>query len=413
MKSRSTLLTIAGVLGLAVAGSWAFAQQPPQGAATPPAAGQGGAQGQRPGGGAPGQGSAPRSVPVALGKATKSAVPVRFDTIGTVQPVASVTLRSRVESQIVEVAFKDGAVVKKDDVLVRLDSRGIEAQVKQAEANILRSQAQLEQAQRDVRRFEQLLANDAGSRVNLDNSRTQVATFSAQIRADEAALENLRVSLSYYTIRSPITGRAGVAGLKEGNIAKTGDGSPPLATINQTTPIYVVFSVPQRFLQDVRAARDDASSRVEVTPQGSTKAVVGRVGVIDNAVDAASGTITVRAEVENAEELLWPGQLCNVRVVFRTEPNAVAVPREAVQSGQRGSFVFVVVDNVAKVRPVTVARSVDKLSVISEGLTGDETVVTDGQMLLTDGMRVEPRGGGAPGQGPGPSAAGEPRKGAS
>jgi multidrug efflux system membrane fusion protein len=366
------------------------------------------AQGGRPGG--PGQGAAPRSVPVLVAKAERKSMPVRFDTIGTVQTIASVTLRSRVESQIIEVAFRDGAIVKKEDVLVRLDSRGIEAQIRQAEANILRSQAQLEQAQRDVRRFEQLLANEAGSRVNYDNSRTQVQSISAQIKAEEAALENLRVSLSYYTIKAPITGRVGVGGLKEGNIAKTGDGSPPLATINQTAPIHVAFSVPQRFLPELRAATTDLSSKVDVTPQGLSKAVSGRISVLDNAVDAASGTITVRAEFDNADETLWPGQLCNVRVVFRMEANVVAVPREAVQSGQKGSFVFVVEQGVAKVRTVTVARSVDGLSVIAEGLSGDETVVTDGQLLLTDGTRIEPRGGGGP---PSPGAAGEPRKGAS
>lgn len=394
----------------ALAAAWPAAG-PAQAQQAPAQSGQGGQQGARPGGGAPGQGAAPRSVPVLVAKAVRKPMPVRFDTIGTVQTIATVTLRSRVESQIVEVAFKDGAIVKKDEVLVRLDSRGIEAQIRQAEANILRSQAQLEQAQRDVRRFEQLLANEAGSRVNYDNSRTQVQALTAQIKADEAALDNLRVSLSYYTIKAPIAGRVGIAGLKEGNIAKTGDGSPPLATINQTSPIYVAFSVPQRFLAELRTSAADPSSKVEVTPQGSAKAVSGRISVLDNAVDAATGTIMVRAEFDNADETLWPGQLCNVRVIFRMEPNAVAVPREAVQTGQKGSFVFVVDQGVAKVRPVTVARSVDGLAVIGEGLSGDETVVTDGQLLLTDGMRVEPRGG--PGGPSGPSAAGEPRKGAS
>lgn len=372
------------------------------------------APGGRPGGP---QGAAPRTVAVVLGKAVKKPMPVRFDTIGSVQTVASVTLRPRVESQITEIAFKDGAAVKKDDVLVRLDARGIEAQIRQAEANLIRSQAQLEQAQRDVRRFEQLLANESGSRVNYDNARTQVTAIGAQIKSEEAALDNLRVSLSHYTIRAPISGRVGVAGLKEGNIAKTGDGSPPLAVINQIAPIYVSFSVPQRFLADLRAALSDPTAKVEVVPQGGGKAVEGRIVVIDNQVDAASGTIGVRAEVANAEEILWPGQLCNVRVVFRTEPEAVAVPREAVQTGQRGTFVFVVTENVARVRPVTVARSVDGLAVIADGLKGDETVVVDGQLLVTDGVRVEQRGsggggggGGAPG---GPGAAGEPRKGAS
>lgn len=350
-------------------------------------------------------GAAPRTVPVALGKAERKAMPVRFDTIGTVQALSTVTIRSRVESQIVEVAFADGAQVKKDEVLFRLDSRGIEAQVKQAEGNLARSVAQYEQAQRDVKRYEQLMAADAGSRLNLENSRTQVAAFAAQIQADQAALDNLRVSLSYYTIRAAIDGRMSVAALKEGNIAKTGDASVPLATLNQTSPIYVAFAVPQRYIMALREAGKEATASVMVTPQGGSKGFQGKISVLDNAVDATTGTLTVRAEFTNADEGLWPGLLCNVRVIFKVEDNAVVVPRSAVQTGQKGTFVFVAENGVAKVRMVTVDRTIDQSAVISQGLNGDETVVTDGQLLITDGVKVEQRGG-AP-------AGGEQKKGAS
>lgn len=355
----------------------------------------------------PRQGGQPaRTVPVLMAAAVQKPMPVRFDTIGVVQPMASVVLRSRVESQVTEVLVADGATVKEGDVIVRLDQRTVEAQIKQAEAQIARSQAQLEQAQRDVRRFEQLIANDAGSRVNLDNSRTQMATLQAQIIADQAALENLKVQLGFYTIRAPISGRIGVVGVKPGNIAKTADTATPFATLIQTSPIYVAFAVPQKLLTELRGAMTDGTAIVTATPQGTTKSATGKIAVIDNAVDNASGTITLRAVFDNESELLWPGALCNVRVTLRTEPNAVVVPREAVQTGQNGNFVFVVQDGVAKVRPVTVDRAIDGESVISSGLKPGENIVTDGQLLLTDGVRVEQKGGA-------PAAGGQPTKGAS
>lgn len=375
--------------------------------ATPPAAAGGQQAGapRGPGGGpGGGPGAAQRVVPVALGKAERRPMPVRFDTIGTVQTVASVTLRSRVESQILKVNFEDGAPVKQGDVLFELDARGIEAQIKQAEANLSRSRAQLEQAERDVRRNEQLAAQEVGSKVTLDNARTSVQTVSAQIRADEAVLENLRITLGYYTIRAPISGRIGVAGIKAGNIAKTGDGSVPLATINQISPIYVSFNVPQRLLPELREAMAKGTSKVQATPQGLTDAIDGRVAVIDNNVDPTSGTIALKGIFENADEMLWPGALCDVRLVIRVEQDAVTVPREAVQQSQNGMIVFVVENGQARVRPVTVDRTLRGFSVIKAGLNGDETVVVDGQLLLNDGVRVEgrPQGGQRPqGQPPG------------
>lgn len=333
-----------------------------------------------------------RVVPVLLGEVKSGPLPVRIETIGTVQPVSSVTLRPRVESQIIEVTFADGATVKAGDVLVRLDQRGIEAQIRQAEATVARTTAQLEQAQRDVARNEALAANEFASKVNLENSKTQVATFSAQLMADKAALDILRVQLSYYTISAPISGRVGVAGIRVGNIAKTGDGSVPFVIINQISPIYVAFSVPQRFLPDIKSSLSDPSAKVEATFQGSSAVANGKISVVDNAVDTTSGTVTVRALFENTGELLWPGSLCNVRVTLKIPENVVTAPREAVQTGPKGSLVFVVADGVAKVRPVKVGRTVDGRTEIVDGLKGGEKVVTDGQIQLVDGVKVEPKG---------------------
>ncbi len=306
--------------------------------------------------------------------------------------------------------FQDGATVNAGDVLFRLDSRQIEAQIRQAEANLARDRAQLAANESDLRRANELARRDFASEQRLDQARAVAEAQRAVVRATEAQIENLKVQLGFFTVTAPISGRVGVAGLKAGNIAKTGDGSPTLATINQTSPIYVAFSIPQRYLVDIKSALTDPGASAVATPQGLTRAATGRVAVVDNAVDATTGTITARAEFQNSDELLWPGALTNVRLTLRTEPNALVVPRVAVQTGQTGSFVFVVEEGVARVRPVTVNRVTENEAVLAAGLQGGETVVTEGHLLLTNGARVMVRQPGQP-QRPqgGPPAAAQAR----
>jgi membrane fusion protein, multidrug efflux system len=335
-------------------------------------------------------------VSVTVAKAERKAVPVRIDAIGNVQTIASVTLRSRVDSQIIEVAFEDGARVKKGDVLFRLDSRQIDAQVAQAEANIAKDRAALVSAEADFKRTDLLTKRGFGTDKVMDTATATMAGLQASIRAGEAQAENLRVQRSYYTIMAPISGRIGVAGLKVGNIARTGDSSTLLGVINQIGPIYVSFAIPQRYLPEMKAAITNGTAKALATPQGYADGVEGTVAVIDNSVDAQTGTITVRASFDNTTELLWPGALCQVRLTLRTEPNALVVPREAIQSGQNGSFVFEIVDGVAKARPVKVDRIVDAVAVLASGLNGGETIVIDGQQLLADGSRVNVRTPNAP-----------------
>ncbi|MDO9441123.1 MAG: efflux RND transporter periplasmic adaptor subunit [Beijerinckiaceae bacterium] len=352
-------------------------------------------------GGAPnaagGRGSAgganrpPASVRVATAQRGPQAV--RAEAVGTVQPIASVAIRSRVDAQIESIQVSDGAAVKAGDVLVKLDSRQIEAQIKQAEAALARNQALLEQAERDVRRFAELVSKQTGTQVNLDNARTSVASSRAAILGDEAQIENLKVQLGWYTIRAPIPGRVGTFSQKAGNIIRSGDGTATgtLTTIVQTTPIYVAFSLPQRYLSDLRNAMSAQDSEVLATPQGATSPMKGRIAVIDNAIDSATGTLTVRAVFDNPDEILWSGQLCSVRVVLRTEPDAVSVPREAILIGQSGNYVYVVENGVARVRPVTIGRSQDGRDIIQTGLKGGESVVIDGSLNLQNGSRVEVR----------------------
>lgn len=333
-------------------------------------------------------------VTIVTAKAERRPMPVRLDAIGTVQTISTVTVRSRVDTQITEVGFKDGGYVKKGDVLFRLDSRLAEALVKQAEANVARDKASLVSAESELRRAEELAKREFATDQRLDTARAAVATLRATIRAGEAAVEALKVQVTYYTITAPVSGRIGVAGLKEGNIAKTGDNSVALVMINQIDPIYVAFSLPQRHLTDLRAAMNAGTATVLATQHGAQSGIEGKIAVIDNMVDATTGTIQMRAVFDNPEETLWPGALCQVRVTLRTEQEALTVPREAVQNGQNGTFVFTVENGIARARPVVVDRTIDERVVLASGLNGDETVVIDGQLLLTDGARTVERGSG-------------------
>lgn len=352
-----------------------------------------------PAGGAGQRAAAPQRPPVTIvtAKAERRPAPVRLDAIGTVQTLSAVSVRSRVESQIMEVGFKDGDYLKKGDLLFRLDSRQLETQLKQAEANVARDRASLVSVEADLRRAEELAKREFATDQRLDTARAAAATLRAAIRGGDAAVEGLKVQLTYYTITAPVSGRIGVAALKEGNIAKTGDNSGILATINQIDPIYVSFALPQRYMPEIRAAMTNGTASVLATQQGEAKGVEGKFAVIDNAVDATTGTILMRAIFENANEALWPGALCQVRVTLRVDPDALTVPREAIQNGQNGPFVFVIEDNVARARSVAVDRTVDGRVVLASGLKGGESVVVDGALLLTEGARtVERSRGGSP-----------------
>ncbi|MEW6644423.1 MAG: efflux RND transporter periplasmic adaptor subunit [Pseudomonadota bacterium] len=330
-----------------------------------------------------------RSVSVETATAERRSVPVDVDAIGTVAPIASVALKSRLETTIVGVHFEDGALVREGDLLFSLDARQLDAQIAQAEGTLARDQAQLAGAERDLRRYSDLVAKGATTQVNLDNAKTQVDVLQATIQADQSALDNLRVQKTFTQIRAPITGRISAAAVKVGNFVRPADVAP-LATINQIAPVYVTFAIPQRVLGELRDAMTTGASQVVATIPGTQRAETGKVAMVENAVDAATGMITVRGVMDNASETLWPGTLVSTRLIVRSE-RAVVVPSVAIQRSQTGSFVFVIRDNVARVQPVTVLRTSQGLSVVETGLAGGEQVVVDGQLLLLDGTRVEVR----------------------
>lgn len=331
-----------------------------------------------------------RAVSVELAKAERKSVPVDVDSIGTVTPISSVALKSRVETTIVSVHFEDGARVNQGDLLFTLDARQIDAQIEQAEGVLARDRAQLEAAQRDVRRYGDLIGKGATTQVNVDNAKTQADILAGTIKADQSALDNLKVQKSFTTIRAPFSGRISVANVKVGNFVRPAD-TTPLAVINQMAPVYVTFAIPQRVLVDLRDAMAAGSSRVIATIPGHELSEEGKVAMVENTVDATTGMLTVRGIMNNENETLWPGTLVNTRLIIRTE-EGVTVPTAAVQRSQSGNFVFVMKDRKAHVQPVTVSRTFQGLSVIASGLTGGEDVIVDGQLLLSEGTPVAPRG---------------------
>ena len=333
--------------------------------------------------------AATRIVPVETARAERKNVPVSLEALGTVTPIASVALKARVDTNIVAVHFADGALVHKGDPLFTLDDRAIRAQIAQVEGQLARDRAQLEGAERDFRRYTDLVAKGATPTVNLDNAKTQSDVFKAAIQADQGNLENLQVQLSYTNVTAPITGRISAAAVKVGNFVRQAD-TTPMATINQMAPVYVSFTVPQKNLPDIRDAIAAKTAKVLVTVPGTQKQSAGQVTMIENTVDATTGMATIRATMPNTDELLWPGTLVNAQMILREEPGIV-VPSTAVQVSQTGTFVFTVENGQAKVRHIKVDRQFGDSTVVADGLSGGETVVTDGQLLLANGTRVEPR----------------------
>ena len=331
----------------------------------------------------------PRVVSVELAKAERRPVPVDVVSIGTVTPISSVALKSRLETTIVAVHFEDGAKVNEGDLLFTLDSRQIDAQIEQAAGMLAKDQAQLEGALRDLKRYSDLIGKGATTQVNVDNAKTQADILTGSIKADQAALDNLKVQKSYTSIRAPFSGRISAANVKIGNFVRPAD-TAPLAVINQMAPVYVTFAIPQRVLVDLREAMASGSSKVTATIPGHQKSENGTVAMVENSVDSTTGMVTVRGVMDNANETLWPGILVATKLTIRTE-DAVVLPTVAVQRSQTGNYVFVVKDGAAKVQPVKVDRTMQGQSVITEGLSGGEDVVVDGQLLLSDGTRVEPR----------------------
>jgi membrane fusion protein, multidrug efflux system len=353
-------------------------------------------------GGAPKAGFAPPPRLVGAAKVMMKSVPVQVSAIGSIDAFRTVSVKSRVDGQVVAVKFKQGDAVRVNDVLFQLDDRPAKSALDQAQAALSRDTATLDNQQREFTRQEQLLAAKISTQQDYDAARTAVAVTTQTIASDKAAIDNARLTLDYDTIRAPIPGRTGKVLIDLGNVVKAND-TVSMVTINQIQPVYVTFSVPQRYLVDIRQRYRAGQLPVTVTAPESAKPLAeGRLDFVDNAVDTSTGTIALRAIFQNESEALWPGQFVNTTLVLHDDPTALTVPPEAVQTGREGAFVYVVKDdNTVNFRAITVDRIVAGSAVISKGLAEGETVVTDGQLNLVEGSRVAIAGQGAPGGKPG------------
>ena len=332
---------------------------------------------------------APTAILVEVANATRKMIPVRVESLGTITPMASVAIKARLETVIIHVHFEDGSQVQRGQLLFTLDSRQIEAEIRKVEAIIAGAQAQLQQAERDVARYTELVARNATTVVTLNNALTQVIVLKSTLEQNEAAIENLRFQLDHTRIRSPISGRISAAQATVGNFVRPSD-TAPLATVVQIAPVYVTFTVPQHHVADVRQAMAAGTATVDVTIAGASKSASGKVTMFEHTIDAATGMMTARATMPNADNLLWPGMLVSAQLTLRSE-DVISVPSAAVQLSQSGTFAFVIKDGRAQMRRVKVARTVGDESVVAEGLQEGETVVTDGHLLLADGSRVKVR----------------------
>jgi multidrug efflux system membrane fusion protein len=397
------------------------------------------------------------SVPVAVATVEQKTMPLQLQAIGTVEAYAVVSVRAQTGGELMQVHVKEGQDVRKGDLLFSIDPRPLEAALAQAQANLARDHVQVQQAravlERDQARVAQTRAALARDEAQARNAQTQAKRYedlfkreliaqeqyeqfrttsesltatvradqadvlsaeetvradeaairSAEqaVRADQAAVDNARVQLGFTEIRSPIDGRAGTLMLNQGNVVRaSGTNDSTLLVINQVRPIYVTFTVPQQQLPAINRYMRQGKLEVSALPSGDARPERGVVTFVDNAVDVTTGTIKLKGTFDNDDGRLWPGQFANVTLTLASEPNALVVPAQTVQSGQQGTYVFVVKpDSTVDLRPVVVARTQGNDTIVARGLQAGETVVTDGQPRLTAGAKVEVRGAERGGEG--------------
>jgi membrane fusion protein, multidrug efflux system len=334
------------------------------------------------------------TVPVTVGTAARQDVPLEVRAIGHVEPYSTVALKARVAGEVTKVGFKDGQNVKKGDVLFEIDPRPYEATLAQARAQLERDRAVAKNNEEDSKRYADLVQKDYVTKEQYEGTRSNAAASLATVKADEAALENARLQLFYCTVTAPISARAGSVLVYPGNQVK-GNDDKPLVVLNQVKPVYVTFSVPESSLAAIRQhARTGEKLLVTAAASGSAGVVpaaqTGELTFLDNAVDMTTGTIVLKATFPNENEVLWPGEYVDVLLTLATEPGAVVVPSQAVQTGQAGQYVYIVKNDLTvESRPVKVSRTYGKLTIVSAGVAPGERIVTDGQLRLAPGAKVE------------------------
>jgi multidrug efflux system membrane fusion protein len=329
------------------------------------------------------------AVPVTVAKAEQKTVPINLTAIGTAEAFSTVSIKSQVNAILEQVHFKQGDFVKKGDLLFTLDARPFQSSLAQAQANLARDKAQEELNQVQATRYEKLFAAGVAPREQYDQMRANADAQQALVHADEAAVESAKLQLQYCTIYSPVDGRTGALQVYPGNLVKEND-VPVLVVINEISPIFVDFAVPEQYLGVVKKYMTGGRLQIQSTPYGDTVPETGYLTFVDNNVDNTTGTIKLKGTFPNGDHRLWPGQFSTVSLRLAEEEKATVVPSQAVQTGASGDFIFVVKsDGTAESRPVKVARQIDGETVISSGVAPGDTVVTDGQLRLIPGIKVQ------------------------
>ncbi len=332
-----------------------------------------------------------RTAPVSIGLSSQKTVPVELRAIGTVEAYATVAIKSQITGTLKNIHFKEGDYVKKGDLLFSLDPRPFTAMLNQAQGALIRDKAQLDNARKELERYSNAAKKGYVSTEQAEQAETKVATLAATIKAGEASVENARLQLEFCTIYAPIDGRTGELPVAEGNLIKA-NADTAMVSINQVSPIKVAFTVPGKHYGDIKKYRDEHSLRVSLTGQGSAP-VAGTFAFLDNNIDPATGTLRLKAEFANTAQTLWPGQFVEVRLLLTSRPDVTVVPTQAIQVGQNGPHVFVVKDDASvEDRPITTGMIIDGQTVVESGLAPNERVVTDGQLQLVSGVKVEERG---------------------
>lgn len=339
--------------------------------------------------------AAPPAVPVSTARVASETVPIARTGVGTVMTVATVTVRSRIDGQLDRVDFREGQDVKAGQVLARLDPRTFQAQLEQALAQKAKDESQLANARADLKRYGDLIKEDATSQQTLDTQRALVNQLQAALKSDEAQIHFAQVQLDFTTIAAPISGRIGARLVDPGNIVHAADANG-LLVINQIDPIAVQFTLPENSFQAVNRALRGAREplRVQAIDRDTREVLAtGELVLLNNQIDTATGTIALKAHFTNTEHKLWPGQSVDARVVLGERADALTVPAAVVQRSQQGFFAYVVgADDTVRVQPIDVADTTDGKATILKGLAAGERVVVDGQYRLTPGARISETG---------------------
>jgi multidrug efflux system membrane fusion protein len=316
-------------------------------------------------------------------------VPINLTAIGSAEAFTTVSVKAQVNAILQTIQIKEGQFVKKGQLLFTLDATPFEASLAQAQANLARDKAQAELNIVQAKRYGDLYKAGVAPKEQLDQMQANADAQNAAVRADEAAVHSAQLQVDYCKIYAPTDGRTGAIQVYPGNIVKQND-VPVLIVINQVSPIFVDFSIPEQYFPAVEKFMARGSLQVEATPYGDTKPETGALTFVDNTVDNTTGTIKLKARFNNRDNRLWPGQFSTVLLRLAQDEDATIVPTQAVQTGANGDFVYVVKsDSTAEMRPVKVARAIEGDSVISSGVQPGETVVTDGQLRLIPGMKVQ------------------------